>query len=238
MDKRFKRTFKIVLGVHVIFLGVLCCSSVIAHLLTPRPEVVVPIEFVVDVTPPMPDVDEVLPDIPPPEPEPVAEPDPIPEPVPAPVNVPEKPKPKPKPKRRKPKIQISHKRVTRTVGGQHRNRLSQAEIQKLLDSGAKPSDHVKIPGEDARCMAVIKNTLYAAWNQPNSSVVGNAVCVLRIDLSSGGRVSNAQIVRRSGNTTLDRSVEQSASGIRRVHGLTESFIRRHPSVTVSFTVAP
>jgi TonB family protein len=85
-------------------------------------------------------------------------------------------------------------------------------------------------------MAVIKNTLYSLWDQPAKEDVGSAVAVMKLQLGGGGRVTRAVLSRRSGNAALDDSVERAASDIRRIRGLTPGFIRRHPSVTISFSV--
>lgn len=227
---RFSRTFKIVAGIHLGLVVVVCFHSGIVHLFEPQPAVITPVEFVVDVTPPMPDVEEVLPDVP----APTSEPEP--ESIPEPESMPE-PKPKPKPKPRK-KIEVSRKRVTRSNQPQPkpRNRLSKAEIEKLLAEGAQPSDHTSIPDESARCLALIKQTLYAVWEQPSREAATGAEAVLRLHLGPSGRVSDGALQRRSGNATLDASVMRVAESVQRIHGLSGAFIRRHPTVTVAFTV--
>jgi outer membrane biosynthesis protein TonB len=152
-------------------------------------------------------------------------------PEPAPPKVPDPPKPKKRPKH---KIKISHERVGH-VRPKH-NPLSRAEIQKLLDAGAKAGNHTSVPGEDDRCKAVIKSTLYAVWEQPNAEDVGDAVAVLEIKLGRNGSVSGGRLSRKSGNAALDSSVLSIAGSVRHIRGLTPDFIRRHPSVTISFTV--
>jgi len=85
-------------------------------------------------------------------------------------------------------------------------------------------------------MAVIKNTLHAVWEQPNSEDVGDAVAVLQLKLGRNGSVSGARLSRKSGNAALDRSVLDIINSVRYIRGLTPEFIRRHPTVTISFTV--
>lgn len=235
MSRQFSKTFKAVLIVHLVILLLVFSRSGIARLLEPKPELVTPVEFVVDVSPDMPDVSKVLPDLhePAPEPEPIAEPDPIPEPQVV-------PKPDPKPPvvhkhRKRKKIKISHTRITRSNKPNH-NRLSQAAINKLLAQGALAGDHTSIPDKDSRCLAIIKRTLDSVWDQPSAEAVGNSVAVLQINLASNGRVSNGKLSRRSGNAALDSSVLSIVDNVNRITGLTPDFIRRHPSVTISFTV--
>ena len=231
MERSQKKVFKIVLGAHIAVLGLLCSGGLISHLLQPKPEVVIPVEFVVDTRPQMPDPADALPQLDEPEPEPPAEPEVvIPEPKPEPV----KPKPKKpkKSKRKRPKIEISHKRV----GSPRPNPLTEAQIRKLLDSGAVAGDHTSIPDEDARCMAAIKNTLYALWDQPSLAVAGNASAAMRLRLGSDGVVRSAVVYRKSGNAELDNSVMAVAGSIKKIRGLTAGFLRRHPNVTISFKV--
>ena len=228
MSQQFSRTLKVVTGVHVGLILLLLFHSGVVRLFEPKPDLIVPVEFVVDVTPPMPDVDELLPPVAEPEPEPEPEPPAtIPEPTPAP--------PKPKPRK---KIEVSRKKITRTSGQKkpQKNPLSQEEIQKLLDLGAKPSDHTSVPDEDSRCYALIKNTLHAVWDQPNAEAAGAAKAELQITLEPGGRIRSSKLSRRSGNPTLDTSVQRVADSVQRIHGLSADFIRRHPSVTISFSV--
>ncbi len=239
------KTFKVVAGVHIGVIVVAFFHSGVVHLFEPKPEITHPIEFVVDVTPPMPDVGEVLPDIPEPEftppapipepiPSPVPAPKPIPEPIPIPVPAP-KPLPKPKPR---PPIEVSRRKVRRSDAPKRakQKRLSEAEIQKLLADGATAGDYTSIPDKDSRCLALIQKTLYAAWVQPSSEAAGGAVALLNVAFEPGGRVRSCKLQSPSGSAALDASVQQVAQSITRIHGLTPDFVRRHATVSVSFTV--
>ncbi len=209
---------------HVGVVLLLLFHSGIVRLFEPKPEVVVPVEFVVDTTPLMPDVSEVLPDMSEPETEPEPEPQTIPE-----------PEPKPRPRK---KIEVSRKKITRSNAPKPKKQkqLSEEEIRKLLAAGAKPSDHTSVPDEDARCFSIIKDALHAAWEQPSAEAAGDAVAVLRITLGRDGTVKRSDLHKSSGNPALDSSVKAVGINIHRIHGLTGDFIRRHSSVTVSFTV--
>ncbi|MBT3192716.1 MAG: hypothetical protein HN341_09205 [Verrucomicrobia bacterium] len=201
----------------------------VTHLFEPRPELVTPIDFVVDVTPLMPDVAEVFPEISEPEPEPV--------PIPEPKTIPE-PSPIPPKKPPRKKIEISRKKVRRSdrVKAPKRKQMSAEEIQKLLDAGAKAGNYTSIPDEDSRCLALIQQTLHAAWEQPSSAAAGDAVALLCVSFEPDGRVRSGTLKKKSGSAALDASVLQVANGIHRIHGLTPDFIRRHATVTISFKV--
>jgi hypothetical protein len=143
------------------------------------------------------------------------------------------PPPKPR-KKKKHKIKISKERVGRKK--YKSNPLSRSDIQKLLGKGAKAGTYTSVPDEDERCKGIIKNALYAVWEQPHSEDVGDAVAVLELKLGRNGSVSGGRLSRKSGNAALDRSVLSIADSVRYIRGLTPDFIRRHPSVTISFTV--
>ena len=230
MSRQFSRTLKFVVIVHAVLFLLLFSRSGIARLLEPKPELIIPVEFVVDVSPAMPDISDVLPDIPEPEPIPESIPEPIPEPQAVPEPRPDPPKPKP-PKRKK--IEISRKRVNR---GSKQKRLSEAEIKKLLDMGALAGDHTSIPDEDSRCMAIIKRKLDSVWDQPSAEAAGDSIAVLQLKFTGDGRISSGKLYRKSGNIVLDSSVSSIVGNVQRIHGLTPNFIRRHPSVTISFSV--
>ena len=233
------KTFKVVAGVHIGVIAIAFFHSGVVHLFEPKPEIRLPIDFVVDVTPPMPDVGEVLPDIPepeftPPDPIPAPIPEPIPEPIPVPV-----PTPKPPPKRKpRPPIEVSRRKVPRPGAPKlaKQKQLSEAEIQKLLADGATAGNYTSIPDEDSRCLALIQKTLYAAWVQPSSEAAGGAVALLNVAFDPSGRVRSCKLQSPSGSAALDASVQQAARSITRIRGLTPDFVRRHATVSVSFTV--
>lgn len=241
MSRKFSRTFKVVIMAHAVLLLLIFSRSGIARLLEPEPELVIPVEFVVDVSPAMPDVDDVLPDIPEPDPMPetIPEPAPIPEPqaVPEPDPKPKPEPPKPKPPKRK-QIEVSKKRITRSSNSNRpkKNLLSEAEIKKLLAQGARAGDYTSIPDEDTRCLAMIKRTLDAVWDPPSAEAAGDSIAVLQLKLSGNGRISSGKLFRKSGNAALDSSVSSIVGNVQKITGLTPDFIRRHPSVTISFCV--
>jgi TonB family protein len=234
------KTFKVVAGVHIGVIVVAFFHSGVVHLFEPKPEITQSIEFVVDVTPPMPDVSEAFADIPEPEviPAPAPIPEPIPAPIPEPIPVPV-PTPKPPPKRKpRPPIEVSRRKVRRSDAPKRpkQKQLSEAEIQKLLAEGATAGDYTSIPDKDSRCLALIQKTLYAAWVQPSSEAAGGAVALLNVAFEPSGRVRSCKLQSPSGSAALDASVQQVAQSITRIHGLTPDFVRRHATVSVSFTV--
>ncbi len=219
MKPKFSYYLKIVAFIHIAIALVCFFWAGVRHLLKPKPNLILPVEFVVDVTPSMPIVEDVLPYIP--EEKPKDIPDPTPQP---------KPKPKPRPKIEK------GRRINRRSQKSSTPKLSKKEIEKLLAAGAKPSDHTSIPDLDTRCLSVIRDRLYSVWTQPSSEAVGNAVAVLYLKLSRNGDVRKTGLEKSSGNTELDNSVIAAGKSVKNISGLTADFIKRYPRVTISFRV--
>ncbi len=222
MKSRFARTFNIVMAVHLfVVLAVLFWAGCVS-LFRKKPDLIVPVEFVVDVTEPAPNIEDILP--------PQIEEEDIPVPEPA-----ETPKPKPKPTPR-PKIERG-RRITRSSDDPSKPKLSKEEIRRLLEAGAKPSDHTSVPDEDARCLFVIREQLHKSWRQPESDAVGDAVAVLFVRLAPNGTVLETGLHKASGNRELDDSVLAAGKAVKSVRGITPGFVRRRPRITVSFRVA-
>jgi TonB family protein len=158
-----------------------------------------------------------------PEPEPVAEPEPEPEPDPEPIPEPEPPKPpekKPEPpkppekKEEKKSIRQTNRvtRVASTVQPQGPT-LSEKEIERLLKAGAKIGPVTSIPS-DASAMELgayynqVHTIMKAAWNQPRDlGTLPGMECVVELHVAADGSITKGSIVGRSGNATMDSSVQ-------------------------------
>jgi hypothetical protein len=152
--------------------------------------------------------------------------------------VPEPPEPTPEPERPKPNpIEVSRQKVTRVPDNKPKTiPLTEEQIRKLLEQGAKPSDHTSIPDEDSRCLELIRQTLYGAWVQPSAEEAGSSVALATLKLAGDGIVVSHDLSRPSGNTAVDGTVRQALAAVKRIPGLTPAFVARHGSVTVSFKV--
>ncbi|MFU8781396.1 MAG: TonB family protein [Kiritimatiellia bacterium] len=220
-----QKVFKWVAGTHAAIFLVLLSYGTIAGCFRPKPDRVIPIDFVVDVRQPAPDV---APESPAPSPEPRRDPAPI-------------PPPEPRPPRQ---IQVNTNRMVRqpTAAPQQPvatapNPLTAEEIQRLLNAGARAGTVTQIPADDdARGLATIRNTLYAIWQTPSRAAVGDAEAVLELHLGPGGAVQSTRLIRPSGNPVLDESVTQVGRQIRHIHGLPAGFVQRRSRVTIAFSV--
>ncbi len=217
-----RKIFQGVAAVHAALLFVFLSWGCVSRWFVPKPTVLVPVEFIVDVTPVAANVSEPTVT----ESVPESLPDQIPEPV-----------PQKKPQER-PAIEVSRKRVVRNVDApvSRPNPLTEAEIRKLLAEGADPGDRTSIPDEDTRALALIKTALDALWQKPSKAAAGDAETFLRLWIESDGRIGKTELSRRSGSPDLDASVEAVAGKVRHIYGLSSDFISRRSPVTVSFTV--
>jgi len=245
MDKRILRVVTIT---HLVVLCLFMSWGCVANWMQPKPIEAFPVEFVVDVTPPSPDGESMPESEPePPEPEPEPEPTPIPELVPDPPkpDPPKPPEPKPEPpkpdppKPPKPKIEVSKERVIRKTdqpSPPKSNPLTAKQIRDLLNEGRTAGTYTSAANEDSRGMALIKTTLDSLWIKPSKASAGDAEAFLKIWIEPDGRISKAELSRRSGNPELDASVEAVGQQAKRLHGLSAEFIRRHATVTIAFQV--
>lgn len=116
-------------------------------------------------------------------------------------------------------------------------KLSEEEIRKLLDAGAKPSDHTSIPAsERERCISLIYTAIKSAWICPDASALSSREPEIEFSLGPGGTIGNVRLVRSSGNEALDQSVLGAARAVRTVSGLSPGFIRANPRLTVAFSL--
>ena len=175
-----------------------------------------------------------------PKPKPIEKPKPKPKPV-------EKPKPKPKPPEKKPfqkgkrieappkpKVDFSKfKRVT-TMESKEKP-LSAAEIRKALQAGARIGTRNQIPEtEMGRCVGLVRNALYEAWEQPSVSEAGRQPAHLEIRLDLSGRIISYRIVQSSGNAFFDQSVLKAALNTEPIRGLSIEFLKQFERLTVEF----
>lgn len=222
---RFIRYFLVVAIVHVVVISAILISPGCRDMFRKKPEVAIPVEFLVDVSQPEPAQPEpVVPTPAPPKPEPEKEPEPRKEPKPI--------------ERKRPKIERSTTKVTRKTKPDpepKRKKLTEKEIRKLLDDGATPSDRTSIPDEDSRCLDIIRRKLHSAWTQPSTAAFGLSA-ELRIGLRGGGVVTSRTIVKSSGSATFDTSVTRAGDVVNKINGLTAGFIRRYPTVTIEFRI--
>ena len=192
------------------------------------------------------------PDPTPPKPEPIPDPKPpekLPDlkdviPIEPPKKKPEPPKDPPKEPPKKPEPFKKGERVTRPADPKQQDfrtlkpvtqkALTQAEIKKLLDAGAKPGTRNQVPQDEAsRCYTLITQALYNVWAQPGAGG-GNPTAMLEIRLDSTGRIVSYDIRRSSGNAHFDQTVLKAAANCPPIRGLSQAFLKQYDRLNVEF----
>ena len=188
-----------------------------------------------------------------PEPKPQPKPKPEPKPTPAPAPKPEpKPAPKAEPKQEvkkepeKPKWKATSakdikkgKRVGPvTSGRKDRTRaptakaLSAAEIQQLLNAGARPGNRNQVPpNEDSRCQGIARQVFHEACAEAGleASPTGEAP-ILKVTFGAGGAVQDVALLQSSGDRAFDEQVLVACRRVKRVDGLSDVFLRKRDYV--------
>jgi len=114
-------------------------------------------------------------------------------------------------------------------------KLSRAEIDKALRDGARPGVRNEVPADEiSRCVLLVRNALYEAWEQPGEGESGPRPALLDIRLDSGGRIVSYRIRQSSGNTYFDQTVLKAAANAAPIRGLSLAFLKQYETLTVEF----
>ncbi len=250
-------------GAHAVLVGLLAGVALMRGCSRSQEAVNLPVELIVEV----PDFGQPEPDATPePEvnktevPEPPPEPDDIPEP--APEKKPDKPpdvkkeEPK-KDKPAKPKVEVSKKRVVRTLPkptSTRRSTLTPEEIAKAIRNGAKTGKRSSLSDADLRRILstdmkfgdgraidqeavyfeMVRQILYRSWDQPGSLGVVGLTTRVELTVAPDGSIQASRIVGGSGNAAMDDSVMQAVRAVRRLNGIPSDFLIAHRRITVAF----
>ena len=123
-------------------------------------------------------------------------------------------------------------------GKTDKQKMSEAEIRKLLNQGYKPGTSTQLAAsEEQRCISLIREAFYAKWNRPPWTADLKEMH-LKVRFGDGGRVLGYQLEKRSGDPKADATVLQAAALVSSVPGLSLDFLTKNPSVTIRFKVTP
>ena len=123
-------------------------------------------------------------------------------------------------------------------GKTDKQKMSEAEIRKLLNQGYKPGTSTQLAAnEEQRCISLIREAFYAKWNRPPWTDTLREMH-LKVKFGDNGRVLGYQLVQRSGDPKADATVLQAAALASSVPGLSLDFLTKNPSVTIRFKVTP
>ncbi len=167
-----------------------------------------------------------------PEPEP-ATPAPVPKPKPAP-----KPKPKPKPKPEKPKwkpapVVRQNKRVTKNSkkpaapATPQRKRIRSSDIRNALNTGIGGT-----VDPHGSYFNTVMQRMYGVWLVPVGAEIG-LTAQASITVGTDGTVSNRRLIRPSGNSAFDQSVQKALNAVNRLPRPPADLPNR--TITIEFT---
>lgn len=261
-----RRNFLAVTGMHLLILMALCVATGLQAWLRHRKPLVLSDGIMLEVpVNGIPDKETVVAE-PKQPPEPEAAPEPKPEPKP-PKPEPDDPgialkaKPTPPKPSDKQKIEVSRKRVRRPASSEttrsatRKTRLSQEEVRKLLDMGARPGNRSTLTDEEMRrligsgmrfgnqgadlsrdmlYLEIIRQTLYRAWDQPTSADIDGLTAKVDISILPNGSITGSRLVKNSGSPVMDESVMRAVRSVPAVRGVPPAFLADHPTLTVVF----
>lgn len=180
-----------------------------------------------------------------PEPEPVLTPvesldlpEPEPAPAPEPKPAPPPPEPEPQPVKKKKIIQKSQKRIKRpTPDKPPAPKLSDEDIRKLLENKIEQTA-ARAPVNDplpAWYYALVKQTLYEAWQQPSGNALPPGVSAsVEIRVQRDGSIARRALTSPSGHAMMDRSVMTAVESVSRLRALPSSYPEAHKDITITF----
>lgn len=212
---RFRRIFWIVAGLHGGLILVLVFYSVIQRWLIRKPPREV-VTFVSLHSPAPPAAIEAAPT-----------------PAPAP--------PPPPPPAPRPKIERSQERVRRDVppptppAARQLTPEQLEQIQQRLEQAVSTTTAPASGSSDeySRYLALIHETLYRAWEQP-ASVLPGTTASARIRVQRDGSISRREIIKTSGNTTMDASILRALQSVSRLSPLPQQISGTHHEFTIEF----
>ena len=114
--------------------------------------------------------------------------------------------------------------------------LSAAEIQRLLNAGARPGNKNQIPTNEAsRCYGVIQRAFREACDGLEASPTGEAP-ILKVTFGAGGTVRGITVAKSSGDRAFDAQVLAACRKVRRINGLSSGFLDQQEYVEVRVDV--
>ncbi len=150
---------------------------------------------------------------------------------------PEKKKPEVKPGEFKNKAKLIKnvpKTVPRTGKGTAREKpLSADEILKALNAGARYGASNQLAANEAqRCISLVAAALKRHWTEEFQWTESLQSVHLELHFAAGGRITDAKIVRSSGDPQVDRSVLQAAKNTGSVPGLSPEFLEQYSELVI------
>ena len=118
------------------------------------------------------------------------------------------------------------KDVKTNVKPKEKQTLSDAEIRKLLDKGARIGERTSLPKNEISLNAsILKNRFYDAWMPPPREASGYRPAVVIFKINRDGSLHSARITQSSGSKEYDESCLEAIRSVGRVSDLSSQFIK-------------
>lgn len=152
---------------------------------------------------------------------------------------PKPPKPDEKPKPVRPKF-VKGQRITRNTPPKPvttrptakpvDKKLSEEEIRKALNSGARPGTVNNLSAnETQRCVSLIKRAYSEEWVQP-AWRDGLKNAVVEIQLDSAGVIKSFRLISSSRSAEVDDSIRAAGRRVHSIPGLSQDFLKRNGTI--------
>jgi TonB family protein len=154
----------------------------------------------------------------------------------------QKPAPDSMPDTSKGKIDISKKKVKRAQvqgGTTKTSNLSMDEIKKLLEAGARISDHTSIPDNyvEVGYYTIVRQIMYDAWTQPTGLTPAGLITTVSIRVTRNGTIISRDMTKSSGNSIMDDSVMKAVNAVTKIKPLPDNFSGSTKDISIEFELA-
>ena len=112
--------------------------------------------------------------------------------------------------------------------------LSPEEFKKLMNQGYRIGARNQLAGsEEQRCISLIAQAIKREWAKESFKWYnGLEPLVVSLSLGPGGRVTGFQIVKGSGDPSVDRTAQSALRRLDRIIGLSSTFIEQNSTLQI------
>lgn len=236
MNEYFYHYFKPISAIHIVTVFVLMFTSSIKSCRTPKRELYIPIQVIMEDAPKVEVKQLVSEQSSPPQDKPV----PPPRPAIAPSTLAPASKSKKVLSAQRQSLPTNRTTPARRTPQPLRTKtpkpLSAQEIEKILSSSPVPNISTVTPDDEALCLELIRKTLYDVWAQPSAEESRGLETVIGLSFDNTGHITQWRFIKKSGNPMFDETVTKALNSVRVVPGLSPSFTAVKREITVLFRV--
>lgn len=238
MDEYFYHYFKPVITIHIVTVFALMFTSSVKSCRAPKHELHIPVQFIMEEAPKVEAKQLVQKQIPPPRDTPISPPSKPAIATPSASASHLKPKkvlsaqPQSLPKNRA----TPTKRTSQPQRTKEPKPVSAQEIEKILRNTFATDTSKLILDDEARCLELIRKTLYDVWAQPSAEEARGFEAIIGLSFDSTGHITQWRFIKKSGNSIFDETVTKALNSVSMVKGLSALFTAVKREITISFRV--